>query len=911
MPFRELIVLVPCHSLDDFPLYLEGAAADGLLAAWTALWHPALLHVVGRLPTWQRADDPASEVEKRLILIPGVSRPLLPAGWIERTQASGGVIVWAAQRREEFTASALALLPESGHVAGALADDFHALGYAYLMIELLARQMRYLTTIDLVQLQNQALAAAAAAMQNDEPAARDHLGRAFDALAEARDRFYPTTAWLIDLTLVAPTTLGAALRRELATARPHNLLITSGLVAEMARREPDSLAALRTELEAGRVTLIGGAGDETELPLLLAEAIARELAAGLEQYRAILGRRPDVFGRRRTGLTPVLPGLLYKFGFRGAVHFTLDGGRLPRAAQARGRWEGIDATAVDALFRVPLDAAQPETFLAYPRHMGSAMDHDYLATLVLAHWPGQGCTWLDDLRRVAAYGPLLGKFTLLADYLEAIDAYGHLSRHEADEYRTSYLAEDLAAGRADPLSRHVRRDRATRLALALESAAVLTELARGAVSSASAAARARAADWWTSALADRDELEARMGQCSADLAALAGELAAAIDPAATREGSALLVFNSTAQPQAASAEGDSPVEVPPFGFGILPGRAAAGRPIARELRLGNERLEVNIHPETGGIGAVRRAGRRGNRLSQQIALRCPRWVHAGDSEGDSQEPYSRMIAEAIDVARAGPDYGEIVSRGRLVDPQGAQVGRFQQATRLARGSDVVEIRVALEALAPFEGGPWESYACSRFAWADAACDLRRSVGGSSQASELVRLEAPQFIELVGEDESTVILTGGLPYHRRDGLRRLDSLLVVEGETAREFELAVGLDLASPLAAALALGLPPVAVGCGAAPRPPAWLFQLDQAGVVPTGWFPLAEEDRVLGFRVHLQESLGEPGTLRLRCFRPVSQARLIDGLGATLLDLRVEGGDTIVVEHAAGEWFLVEARWA
>jgi hypothetical protein len=88
------------------------------------------------------------------------------------------------------------------------------------------------------------------------------------------------------------------------------------------------------------------------------------------------------------------------------------------------------------------------------------------------------------------------------------------------------------------------------------------------------------------------------------------------------------------------------------------------------------------------------------------------------------------------------------------------------------------------------------------------------------------------------------------------------------------------------------------------------LVHFDRPGVVPTGWMPLVEEQRVAGFRVHLQESMGEPGTLRLRCFRPVSQARLIDGLGATLLDLRVEGGDTIVVEHAASEWFLVEARW-
>ena len=41
MNYTDLTVLLPCHSLEDFPLYHEGAEADGLLAAWSALWHPA------------------------------------------------------------------------------------------------------------------------------------------------------------------------------------------------------------------------------------------------------------------------------------------------------------------------------------------------------------------------------------------------------------------------------------------------------------------------------------------------------------------------------------------------------------------------------------------------------------------------------------------------------------------------------------------------------------------------------------------------------------------------------------------------------------------------------------------------------------------------------------------------------
>ena len=35
---QELIILLPCHSLEDFPLHHEGEDAEGLLASWTALW---------------------------------------------------------------------------------------------------------------------------------------------------------------------------------------------------------------------------------------------------------------------------------------------------------------------------------------------------------------------------------------------------------------------------------------------------------------------------------------------------------------------------------------------------------------------------------------------------------------------------------------------------------------------------------------------------------------------------------------------------------------------------------------------------------------------------------------------------------------------------------------------------------
>ena len=56
MAYQQLITLLPCHSLDDFPFHLEGESADEILAGYCALWHPALIHAARTVPTWKRSE---------------------------------------------------------------------------------------------------------------------------------------------------------------------------------------------------------------------------------------------------------------------------------------------------------------------------------------------------------------------------------------------------------------------------------------------------------------------------------------------------------------------------------------------------------------------------------------------------------------------------------------------------------------------------------------------------------------------------------------------------------------------------------------------------------------------------------------------------------------------------------------
>src|SRR5262245_30850821 len=110
MKYRETTVLLPCHSLEDFPLYHSGDDAESLLACWTALWHPALIAAVGSGPKWHRVDVPQDDVQDKLILVPTVSVSQLPTGFSQRAKEANALLISPARDRQAILQKALAAL---------------------------------------------------------------------------------------------------------------------------------------------------------------------------------------------------------------------------------------------------------------------------------------------------------------------------------------------------------------------------------------------------------------------------------------------------------------------------------------------------------------------------------------------------------------------------------------------------------------------------------------------------------------------------------------------------------------------------------------------------------------------------------------------------------------------------------
>ena len=915
---HESIVLLPCHALSDFPYHHEGEAAADLLAAYTALWHPALLAGAAKMPAWRSAYLDEADLSERLVMLPRVCGQDLPGHWPDEARSRGAILVEAGETpsRDALVEQALHLLgrPPVSLPSGIVAD-FYSLGLCHLLVELLTVQMRYSSLIDEELFSRHLAAAADAAMESDEETSREKLAICFDVLNQSRSHFYPVDSYLLDLTLLAPTTVGRSLRHELSRGVPLSVLASGAVIEALARNEPKSVAAVREALANEMVSLVGGEFDEGPLPLMPLEQVLSNFHRGLNEFETVFGARPRIFGRRKAGLSPLLPQLLEKLNFTGAVHFTLDDGRFPSGRQSLTRWEGGAATAIDALTRLPLDAARHESILAFPQHMSTAMDMDHVAIVAFAHWPGLTSTFYDDLRRSAAYGSVVGRFVTLEKLFAEAEVTGQLTKFSADEYRTPYLVQDVTAGGTDPISKvqatHAAQGSADAVATTQTLSAVVQNKAGAAVSSAEEAMRE-----FATAL-PRQSAPTVPGFLIANPLSFGRRIVVAADKLEYPPAESAPVFSA----RELAGRKEIIVDLPPMGYARVtagpgsPWKAPDGKPLAEGRMLRNEFCEVLISEKTGGVQTILTPGQRGNRLSQQLALRRPgQRPAAGDAwqNSDDTAEYSLMTADSVQLVSAGPATGVIASRGRLLGADGTAVAEFSQTMSLTRGVPILWLDIEIQPLVELEADPWQHYFSARFAWPEESAALYRGVGLVAEATDARRIEAPNYIEVRGSRVKTAILTGGLPYHRRAGSRGLDTLLIVRGETKRHFRVGIGLDLPHPQAAAVECLSAAMAIFENAPPptTPTAWLFHVDARNVVATHWEAMkSEAGRCRGVRVRLLETAGRAVSCGFHAFRPLAAARLLDFAGGPLGELQVDG-EKVIIDMAPGQWAQLEVEW-
>lgn len=440
-------VFLPCHSLEDFPTWLDEGEADELLTAWVAAWHPGLIAAAGRQPRWASVDLPPPD-DAPLVAI-------VPASCDERFafQIDGRLVspldrhVRGIRDREELLAAAAGPDPP----AAAWAEEFRALGLAVLLAELLARRMRSSTSLD-DGFDAAVVAAARAAVDGRDDDVAAELAVCYGFLEASRCRYYPVDVWIVDLVLLAHSTLGEPLRRELDAGVPLGLVAPARLASVLATAHPESLAAVRTALAADRVSIASGGLGERPLDLCLPEEIADDFAAGLAAWEEHVGRPPATFAQLSGGSTALLPQLLAGLGVDSALWQRFDGTRLPDPGTGRIRWDGTGGGSVEALARPPLDARSARAVLELPGRLGDTMDHDHAAVLTFAHYAGTSGPWHALLRRIGGRSSLIGTFATPAAVFTATRAAGTAASFEPDAFPPTLPTAATAAGTADPVT---------------------------------------------------------------------------------------------------------------------------------------------------------------------------------------------------------------------------------------------------------------------------------------------------------------------------------------------------------------------------------------------------------------------------------------------------------------------------
>lgn len=888
-------------------------------------------------------------------------------------------------------------------------EDFLALGMTYLLSEIMAHKLQFMSYLDSSTFSSGVLAVLNAMDSGDATKARREMQNVWDQLVQARQYYAPQDGSLFDLTLLDREYLPETFKEELETASKMNLLADASVIEKMAQKYPEMLEELKRKLDSKDVCLVGGEEMETEFPLLTQEGIIRRLIHGRRVYERYLGRTPGIFGRRKYGLTPLLPGVLKRLGFQGALHFTLDDGKFPLAEQSRIAWQGSDKQAVEAISKTPLDAQNADSVATLPENLAKVLNIDNSFGAVFTHWAGEDmtCVWYRLLKRSCRWIPLFGDLVTFEECFESTKYSSSDEFFSPERYVSPYLIQYVSRKEADPISRWTRYHQLRARLEALSSLENLTVWLKA------VPAESEDASWGERALERLDstafvtkDFFTTAWQETLLRERKTAEKISSVLSDGTRKNALLLlnpmsfsVSKTTDLSEAEKilsvsrlipAETDpvkkhfweknatdsrtplhaARVDVPSLGFAILTddpaqpdspdaekkstkrwflGASSKERtlppPVYQDRESGmwimaNERLTLRFDPFTGRLRSVFDNIHRGNRFSQLLAMRLK--ASSLDSiQNESPDEYSIMAADSFKPAIYA-DRSEIEISGRLMDRNGEIVARFTQTTTLRRGSRIVEFDVFLEPLRELGRNPWQSYVANRIAWGDSAVDIFRNVGFHTQLTRASKIEAPYFVNIrsvqysastkifstvsqeIAErirgrelrkedflpergndteysDSSITFLANGLPWHRSCGGRRLDSLLLVQGETGRRFRFGVAVDVPYPTRTAMEFMTPisqvPVALKSPQNAPLSGWFGHVSHRNVLATHWE--AEEN---GARIRFAETEGRKVRVAFRAIRPLDSAEQIDFNGERLNTFAIED-DSVKFDLYANEF--------
>lgn len=902
---RELFLLNPYRLPTHHTLMLAPEDAAVLLNGYLSLWHPEAIRGAVKPPEIASAYDHEQPQAGRIYAVSESPPLFLPEHWEELVRQAGARSFPASADRdatEQALRQALGIETDSPHRKALL----QAVGLGYLLLGALCEAMDHenpLVVEDFWRDVQQAVETP------DDDACREALRSAADRLREARRIVYDSTTHLLALVVLEERPNEALLPEGLEFGSALTLIASGRFLEKLGHERPEVLERIKQAVQAGTVEVAGGIWDDRADALLPVESQLWNLKKGLTTLRSLLGQPVTTFARRRFGITPHLPQFLNALGVRQAVLLTFDEGILPQFHSAVVEWYTSSGEQIRSFARKPLPADNPLTFFHLAYHLAKTLRNDMVSSLAFIHRSATAASYYRDWLRLHQLAPVFGQAATVDHFLGQAGHGEYSPPRPADDFHSDYLHEAVERKQADPVSRFREH---LRLRRRVEDLGTLTALLR---SLPRASLPPDLLQEW-SALEDRveagepgaaDQVEAAFGRVGHLLAERLLARAAEDKPG-------WLIVNPCSFPRMMCLElegvqtplpapakatqvggglGRVVVETPALGFSWIPRGVPPGTRVpmpkgklAEDRILRNEFLEAEVDPTTGGLRTIRPVRKPQGRLGQQIVF----------------GPGSVMRAREIRVVSEGPAVGEIVSHGDLLDAADKVLARFTQRFRVWWARPVLELHLALELQQPPTGYPWHAFYGVRFAWRDPRTPLFRAVDFETYGTTHTRPETIEFVELRTGSDRTAILTGGLPFLQRQGNRMLDVILVPEGETRREFDLAIVLDADDPILAARAFVTPPIVVPVVKGPPhvgSSGWLFHIDAVNILVNSLRPAPDHSDAILAR--LAEIRGAATEAVFRCPRPPVRAYLVNEWDVPVSDLPV-ADDGVQLSFSANE---------
>ncbi|HBN76413.1 MAG TPA: hypothetical protein DD473_11465 [Planctomycetaceae bacterium] len=940
-------IVLPSWHLEDVTRDTNEKDAAAVLNAYALAFHPAVIAAAGSVATWKAAPSLENPQIDQIVIVPESSRAKVERSWFKQAEEAGTIVLFASADRTSTLEGLLEhprLLeliqqklnpsdenPPAYQIGESLLiDDFLALGVVFLLTSLLSQAMYHYDNVQETRFDELLIEAAKSSLKKEEPRTAEFFQQACEQLLESREKFYSVDAHLIDLCLLSAGMTAEDAQALCESEHTVNLLCTSEVLKKAISQSPEIGQALVQGVHSGKISIVGGEQSETPSPLLSLQSLRWQFEQGMQEYEELLETPAQVWGRMTFGLSTQLPMMLKKFGMNSAYHLVLDDGVYPDDEQSHFSWESRGGVTVQGISRIPLSVENASTVLKIPERLAEAMNHDHLACAVLARWPKIRNPWFFDLLRIQKYAPVLGKFNSLEQFFEETDNSGHSVGHEQRHYLSPNLDQLTGRDEADPIGRFQEFWKCQSLFSLWTYFSTTNQILNG-KSNANSLQELESKLLKQSTKLNKStlvelqaELRSKVQQECQDLAKLLSAKQEGkpgfvlFNPLSHAQNSVVrfaleqsnsvvpVVDGAVKHLQIDTDAAYAVVEFPACGFVAVPGQAASSAkptrskvPLAGEFFLQSEFYYAQIDPETGGLQRLRAQGATENLLSERVVYRLD-----GDggnvarssgqwSQGVAEPTYSRMVADSITTTKTGPVVGEIVVQGRLMD-QDRELATFVKTYRSYRGRRNLEIKLSIEPKQMPSQLPDRSYYALRFAWSAAAAVVKGNLQQSEYIAGERRLESTGPIEIEDGDHRITLLPHHQPFHQRTGMRMMDSLLIVHGESAREFSYDIAVDAAHSAALSDELSQPIQVVPVNAVSNSKsAWLYHVSAPSVHLMEARPaMSEASSGPQYDFDFIETERRHANVRFALFRKPSKAWEVDFFGKILSELTIENDE-------------------